>query len=356
MTTQLFEPAASARGRSVEAPAVVLPDPSLGATKTVITSDGITLSVRDHGSPDAAHTVVLLHGWCLNKEAWSIQIGALIRQWGNNIRIISYDHRGHGDSACAAMHTYRIERLAVDLAELLIALDVNGRLTLAGHSLGGMTALAYLAIAERPVEPQTLILIASAAGKLCERGLGRLLATPASRILYEVVQRAPRAAADDVIRVLARPMCTAATRYGGYGAAAREALVTLSAASINNTALTTKVGFLPALKTYDQYRTLGSITAKTIVISGGADRLTPLCHARDLAAGIPDAVLVYRPSAGHMLLHETPRLVTEAISRAIALGAQLHGVGEELWCRRLHDELAPTPLLSSRQSRALQGA
>ena len=45
----------------------------------------------------------------------------LIRRWGNNIRIISYDHRGHGDSGNASMHTYRIDRLADDLAELLVS-------------------------------------------------------------------------------------------------------------------------------------------------------------------------------------------------------------------------------------------
>lgn len=330
-------------------------DPGVGRARTVVTSDGVVLSVRDYGPRDAAHTVVLLHGWCLDKDAWRIQIGALIRQWGDNIRIISYDHRGHGDSADAPMRTYRIEQLAADLAELLIALNVKGPLTLAGHSMGGMTALAYLAMSARPVEPQTLILIASAAGKLCERGLGRLLATPAARVLYEVVQRTPRAA-DEAIRVLARPLCTAMTRYGGYGAAAREALVTLSAASINNTALTTKVGFLPALKAYDQYRTLGSITAKTIVISGGADRLTPPSHARDLAAGIPAAALVYRPGAGHMLLHETPQLVTAAISSAIAQRARLHGDGQGPWCAWLQDELAATVPSPARQSRALQGA
>ena len=50
----------------------------------------------------------------------------LIRRWGNNIRIISYDHRGHGDSGNASMHTYRIDRLADDLAELLVALGVDG--------------------------------------------------------------------------------------------------------------------------------------------------------------------------------------------------------------------------------------
>ncbi|HYB38398.1 MAG TPA: hypothetical protein VEF72_23510 [Mycobacterium sp.] len=128
----------------------------------------------------------------------------------------------------------------------------------------------------------------------------------------------PRAAGEDAARVLAGPVRNAITRYGGYGAAAREALVAISAGTINDAALTTKVGFLPGLKAYDQYQTLGSITAKTTVISGGDNRIIPPSHAQDLAAGIPDATLVYRPSAGHMLLHETPRLVTDAISCTIA--------------------------------------
>jgi len=62
--------------------------------------------------------VVLLHGLCLDQSSWDIQIGQLTCKWGNDIRIISYDHRGHGDSADAPMHTYRIEQLADDLATL----------------------------------------------------------------------------------------------------------------------------------------------------------------------------------------------------------------------------------------------
>ena len=116
--------------------------------------------------------MVLLHGLCLDQSSWDIQIGQLIRKWGNDIRIISYDHRGHGDSADAPMHTYRIEQLADDLATLLIALRVKGPLTLAGHSMGGMTALAYLArsASHRPVEPKSLVLVATAAGKLAQPG------------------------------------------------------------------------------------------------------------------------------------------------------------------------------------------
>ena len=48
--------------------------------------------------------------------------------------------------------------------------------------MGGMTALAYLGrpAEDRPVEPDGLVLVATAAGRLSERGLGRLLATRAT--------------------------------------------------------------------------------------------------------------------------------------------------------------------------------
>ncbi|WP_156749952.1 alpha/beta fold hydrolase [Mycobacterium sp. E2479] len=295
---------------------------SLACHRTVTTSDGVSLSVRDWGSHTAAHTVVLLHGFCLNKQSWDIQMAQLIRRWGNKVRIISYDHRGHGDSGNASMHTYRIDRLANDLAELLVALGVTGPLTLVGHSMGGMTALAYLRrpTSNRPVEPESLVLIATAAGNLGSHGLGRLLNTPATSMLYHLVHRMPRAGTDGIVQFLSRPVCAAVTRRGGYGEAAPKSLVAKSAATINTTPSTTKVGFLRGLKDYDCSHTLGFIVAKTTIISGGADKLTPMWHARELADGIPGATLIHRPTAGHTLLHEIPQVVTEAISSAIAAG------------------------------------
>ncbi len=79
---------------------------------TVTTSDGVRLAVHDHGSAGAReHTIVLLHGLCLTQSSWTRQIQHLVRRWGNNVRIISYDHRGHGESTGADMCTYRIDRL-----------------------------------------------------------------------------------------------------------------------------------------------------------------------------------------------------------------------------------------------------
>jgi pimeloyl-ACP methyl ester carboxylesterase len=309
--------------RTQPGPAIRRDRPPLGRIRIIAASDGVRLSVRDYGSRAAEHTVVLLHGLCLDQTSWDIQIGQLIRQWGNDIRIISYDHRGHGDSADAPMHTYRIEQLADDLATLLTALRVKGSLTLAGHSMGGMTALAYLArsAGRRPVEPNSLVLVATAAGKLANRGVGRLLATPAAKILHALVRHTPHSMTDEIVRALARPLWPALTRYAGY-AAGNAALAAVSAASINATPLPTKVGFLPSLRNYDQYHTLGSISAATTVIAGGADKLTPPAHAHDLAAGIPRAVLVHEPGAGHMLLHEAADLVTDTISRALARSAE----------------------------------
>ncbi len=295
---------------------------SLACDRIVTTSDGVSLSVRDWGSRAAGHTVVLLHGFCLNKESWKIQMTQLIRRWGNNVRVISYDHRGHGDSGNASMHTYRIDRLADDLAEVLVALGITGPLTLVGHSMGGMTALAYLGrpAGKRPVEPESLVLVATAAGKLGSHGLGRLLNTPATNMLYHLVHHMPRGGTDEVIQFLARPVCAALTRYSGYGDAAPKPLVAMSAEAINATPSMTKVGFLRALKDYDCSQTLSSITAKTTIISGGADKLTPIWHARELADGIPGATVIHRPTAGHTLLHEIPQVITAAISSAIAGG------------------------------------
>ncbi|OHU97082.1 alpha/beta fold hydrolase [Mycobacterium talmoniae] len=288
--------------------------------RVVVTSDGVRLSARQYGPDTAPHTVVLLHGLCLDQDSWALQVAELTGRCGATVRIITYDHRGHGNSAGAPMHTYRIERLAEDLADVLAALRVTGRVTLAGHSMGGMAALAYLGrpAHRRPVDPEHLVLVGTAAGKVTERGIGRLLATRAIDVAYGLVQHGPRAATDAAVRAVVQPLCGALTRYGGYGAAARDALVAVSAGSINATPLPTKVGFLRGLKDHDQYRVLGTITAQTTVISGGADKLIPPAHAHELVAAIPGARHLHHPRAGHMLLHEVPGVVSEALGGDIA--------------------------------------
>ena len=91
----------------------------------------------------------------------------------------------------------------------------------------------------------------------------------------------------------------------------------MAAAAVRTTSLTTAAGFLPSLKRYNVYDALASITAKTIVISGGTDMLTPASHSRDMAAAIPGAIHLHHPTAGHMLLQDAAKIVSDAISRAL---------------------------------------
>ena len=125
----------------------------------------------------------------------------------------------------------------------------------------------------------------------------------------------PQRATDKAVQKLVRPLGAVLGRYAGDGSTA----AAVAAAAMRTTSLTTAAGFLPSLKRYDVYGALESISAKTFVVSGGADVLTPASHSRDLAAAIPDAIHLHHPTAGHMLLQDAAECVSDAIGRAMGM-------------------------------------
>jgi pimeloyl-ACP methyl ester carboxylesterase len=280
----------------------------------VFTDDGVRLAVRDYLPPQPRHTLIFLHGLCLDWHTWERQIEYLRLLYPDTVRVINYDHRGHGQSQSAPMRTYCVERLATDLAQVLQACNVSGDLTLAGHSLGGITALAYCGRADgdRPVEPTGLILAATAAGRLYERGLGRLLATPGPNLLCQLVERAP----EHLLRALTVPL-SGTLRQACERVHIHNAALSMTASALASVSVQTAVGFLPSLRRYDHYATLRGIRARTVVLSGGIDPLTPRCHADDLAGGITQAQHVHVPSAGHMLPAEAAGAVNDALRTVI---------------------------------------
>lgn len=289
--------------------------------ETVITDDGVRLAVRDYrtgGQPSC--TVLLLHGLCLRKESWNIPLDALRGYWGERVRIVTYDHRGHGNSGDAHTSTYNPEQLARDLSAVIRTLQIQAPVVLAGHSMGGMTALEYMALPaeQRPVDPDGLVLVATAAGRLTERGLGRLLGSSGLGVLVELIDRMPHHAAERVARSIVGPTCAMLARHHGHSTRSWEALTAVTADAVRSARIRTAVGFLVGLKHFNQYRVLKTIAAATVVISGGTDMLTPVSHAQDLATAIPGAAHVHHPAAGHMLLSEVPRSVTASINRLIA--------------------------------------
>src|SRR5690242_4178288 len=97
-------------------------------------ADGTVLAVHDHGPAHADATAVLVHGWTQDHTSWEDVTARLAR---GGVRVLAYDARGHGWSDAGPRSTATIEQLADDLAELVEQLVPDGRVVLAGHSLGG---------------------------------------------------------------------------------------------------------------------------------------------------------------------------------------------------------------------------
>ena len=77
----------------------------------VTTPDGVDLAVREVGPEDARLTVVFAHGFCLRMGAFHFQRARLAEQWGPQVRMVFYDHRGHGQSAEASPDSYTVTHL-----------------------------------------------------------------------------------------------------------------------------------------------------------------------------------------------------------------------------------------------------
>ena len=84
-------------------------------------------------------TLVMMHGWTSTHEVYADAVEAL----KDKARVITYDHRGHGESKDANGDEVTMETLASDLHELLVGLDLTD-VTLLGWSMGAGVAMTYL--------------------------------------------------------------------------------------------------------------------------------------------------------------------------------------------------------------------
>ncbi|WP_369640750.1 alpha/beta hydrolase, partial [Nocardia sp. JMUB6875] len=222
------------------------------ARAVVRTEDGVALEVRICGPRDADVTVVFAHGHCGRGESWTPVRDGLRRQYPN-ARIVSYDHRGHGESARADRRTYTLEQLADDLAAVVAAVAPTGPVVLVGHSMGGMSVLTY--VSRNPGEIGTRVigvgLIATAASSLTEAGLGRFLRHPLISLFQSAVHHAPNLM--HCAKLLAgkalAPIIRKAQR-GDRPIAAR--WLTLANAIHNQTPIVTMAAFLHAFTTYNR--------------------------------------------------------------------------------------------------------
>ena len=288
-------------------------------TKFMRTFDGLELDVRVYGPAGVPVTVLLSHCWTLNQEDWHYQVRALQQEFGHRIRIVTWDHRGHGASEVAPKSSCTIETLARDMADVIATYAPTGNLVLAGHSIGGMTIMA---LAEQQPEVFDRVvgtaLVATSCGELNTVTLGlpemgpflraqipRVLAFRARTLTKRARRRAPIIERRVVSRFL-------------FGRPMRLADAALTVDGIISCSPATMVGFYEDCMEHDRSRALKVLAGiPTQVLVGSRDVLTPPSHARTIADHVEGAVLTVAPDAGHMLPLERDELVSDTLIRLV---------------------------------------
>ena len=197
-------------------------------------------------------------------EMWQPQLHAL----GGRLRLIPFDHRGHGGSPVPP-GPYSIEDLGRDVLALLDRLELE-RVCYCGLSIGGMVGLWLAASAPERIERLALICTAAhlpPASSWRERAAAVRAAGTPEVVADTVVERwfTPAFAAACPEVVARHRAMIAATPAEGYAACCE------------------------AIAAMDLRPALARISAPTLVVAGAQDPSTPPEHGRAIAAAIADA-------------------------------------------------------------------
>jgi pimeloyl-ACP methyl ester carboxylesterase len=197
--------------------------------------------------------------------------------------VYTLDLPGHGRSKGDGSET--IDCYAEAVAALLDAVAVD-RAIIVGHSMGG--AIAQTLALQLDQRVSALVLVGTGA---------RLRVT---RAILDGIQ-------DDFEGATAL-----ITRYA-WSPDAAPSLTALGREALRRTAPRVLLGDFLACDRFDVMECLPEISVPALVITGTADKLTPVKYARYLAEHIPDARLVTVEGAGHMVMLERPRQVADAV-------------------------------------------
>jgi pimeloyl-ACP methyl ester carboxylesterase len=300
----------------------------------VTTPDGVRLNVETTGPVDAPVTVLLVHGWTCSTRSWHNQVEDLPRILGPDaVRVVSYDHRGHGRSDPAPPGSMRIEQLADDLVTVLDTVVGDGPVVYAGHSMGGMTLMA-LADAHPDLfgsRIRAAALVSTSSGHIAEGAFGiprrldpatavvapRAMNLVSARIERRALRGAAKRAARQALasRALAARLQRPALQQLVFGKKVDPAEVDLFLADLAAVPGPSYGGFFEAILQHERSHALKVLDQVPVeIMHGTRDRLLPPRHANRMAAELPTARLWMYPGAGHMLMQERPRDVTHRLA------------------------------------------
>ena len=298
------------------------PPPPPGRARTVLAEDGVALSVVEYGAQESATaTVVLAHGYVQSSALWNGQVRDIVDA-RPDLKVVTYDHRGHGRSGRTPREAANLEQLARDMGAVVDAVAPSGPVVVGGHSMVGMTVMALAE--ERPELFGERIVgaafVGTSAGGLTEvtHGLPAPLAKVVKKVLPVLNEAAVRAEAKGKARKVGKADAYMIFPRGTDPALVREALEVHRGCSAETVA-----AFLPTFSDHDRLEALQALShVPSVVVVGDKDRLCPLAHSTAIADALPSSELTVFPGVGHMVhmerRQEVSRILLGLVDRALA--------------------------------------
>jgi pimeloyl-ACP methyl ester carboxylesterase len=289
-----------------------LRSPLVGREAQVTSSDGTLLDAALVGDGDGP-TFVLAPGWTEEVRIWGPVARGLVQR---GFKVIVYDLRGQGASGQAGSGEYTLARYGEDLdAILAFAAEETGAgpesLIVAGHSLGGMSVVAW-AISHPPrsrVRAAALI-NAAVAGVISESRIGQFPGVVKQWLGMNLVLNNPMPRL-----ALSTAVSREVLRRAAFGSSATAAQVALLERMQWACPTTVRTAAGRSIAGMDLSWALSALTVPTLVVAGDCDRLLPRTHSERMAAALPSLVdLVILPEIGYLSPLEAPdRLVDELV-------------------------------------------
>jgi pimeloyl-ACP methyl ester carboxylesterase len=287
---------------------------------TVTAADGTQLHVEivEPTVPTDKPTIVFVHGFALDMGTFYFQRQALAERGDH--RLVFYDQPGHGRSSRLKSGDYDIAALGKSLAAVLNATVPDGHIILVGHSMGGMTIMAF---AEQYPEwfgsrVTGVVLMSTSAGLVDKGKLGLpTLVARASAPFFPVWSGAARlgGGAIDRARVASSDLAWLLTRRYGFGDdRPSPSLVTFVESMNSKTSVETLTKYLQTLYTHNRFPALSALRGvPVLVLVGTKDYLTPVTHSEEILRHLPDAELVKIDNSGHVVMLEKADEVNAAL-------------------------------------------
>ena len=248
--------------------------------------NGVGLRYELSGKGD--RTLVLVHEMAGSLESFD----DVAAKFAGSRRVLRYDTRGAGMSQ-KVRGELGIDTMADDIAGLLDALGITGKVALAGVALGGAIALHFAA--RYPERTSAVAVSSPATGVAPERrpaALERLLKIEAAGMAFAV--------ADSMQNGYAPELRGDSARFERY----RARWLGNDPASY-----ATVWRMLAGLDMQDE---LAKLHCPVLVIGGSFDRVRPPALAQATASAIPGARYIEIPS-GHYMSVQTPDLFADCI-------------------------------------------